>query len=61
MIFTHGYRKLFRAGKLADTAGCFDHIGMKPGKLDALCAPSMERDIGVLRLPGLATRRRAPG
>jgi putative oxidoreductase len=46
MIFTHGYRKIFRGGKLAGTDGWFDSIGMKPGNLNALAAASTELRVG---------------
>jgi putative oxidoreductase len=55
MIFTHGYRKFFRGGKLAGTAGWFEKIGMKPGRLNAVAAASTELGVGVLLTIGLLT------
>ena len=45
MIVAHGYAKVFRGGKLAGTAGWFESIGMKPGKLNAVMAA------GTMSLP----------
>jgi putative oxidoreductase len=55
MIFTHGYRKFFRGGKIAGTAGWLEKIGMRPGKLNALAAASTETGAGVLLTLGLLT------
>jgi putative oxidoreductase len=55
MIFTHGFRKIFRGGKLTGTAGWFESIGMKPGKLNAVAAASTETGVGVLLSVGLLT------
>lgn len=60
-IFAHGYRKFFRGGKLAGTAGWFDKIGMKPGKLNALMAASTEVGVGVLLTLGLLTSLASAG
>ena len=38
MIFAHGYQKFFRGGRIAGTAGWFESIGMKPGRVNALAA-----------------------
>ena len=61
MIFTHGYRKVFRGGKLAGTARWFDSIGMKPGKLHARAAAFTELGVGVLITFGLLTPLAAAG
>jgi len=55
MIFTHGFRKVFRGGKLAGTARWFDSIGMKPGMLNAYAAATTEIGAGVLLALGLLT------
>src|ERR1700691_4720665 len=55
MIFTHGYRKFFRGGKLVGTAGWFESIGMKPGRFNAVAAASTETGVGVLLTFGLLT------
>lgn len=55
MIFAHGFAKFFRGGKLPGTAGWFEKIGMRPGKLNALMAASAEVGVGVLLTLGLLT------
>jgi putative oxidoreductase len=60
-IFVHGYRKFFGGGKLAGTAGWFDKIGMKPGKLNALMAACTEVGVGVLLTLGLLTSLASAG
>lgn len=55
MIFTHGYRKAFRGGKIEGTARWFDSIGMKPGRLNAYAAASTELGVGVLLTLGFLT------
>lgn len=61
MIFTHGYRKIFRGGRLAGTARWFDSIGMKPGKLHARAAAFTETGVGVLLTLGVLTPLAAAG
>lgn len=61
MIFTHGYRKVFRGGKLAGTARWFDSIGMRPGKLHAYAAASTELGAGALLTLGLIMPLAAAG
>lgn len=51
----HGYGKFFRGGRLPGTAGWFDSIGMKPGKVHALLAASTEVGAGLLLAAGLLT------
>lgn len=53
MMASHGYAKIFRGGKLAGTAGWFDSIGMKPGRLHAPLAAGSEIGSGVLMALGL--------
>jgi putative oxidoreductase len=55
MIFSHGYAKVFRGGKLAGTAGWFNRIGMKPGKINAFMAASTELGVGILLSLGFLT------
>ena len=55
MIFTHGFRKVFRGGKLAGTARWFDSIGMKPGVVNAYAAALTEMGAGVLLVVGFLT------
>jgi putative oxidoreductase len=54
-IFAHGYQKFFLGGRIAGTAGWFDSIGMRPGKLNALAAATTETGSGVLMTLGLLT------
>lgn len=61
MIFAHGYQKFFRGGKIAGTAGWFDAIGMKPGKLHAYAAASTEISVGALMTLGLLVPLAAAG
>jgi putative oxidoreductase len=55
MMFTHGFRKVFRGGKLAGTARWFDSIGMRPGMVNAYAAAVTEMGAGVLLAVGLLT------
>jgi putative oxidoreductase len=61
MILAHGYAKVFRGGKIAGTAGWFESIGMKPGKLNAIMAAGTEIGVGVLLIIGFATPLAAAG
>jgi putative oxidoreductase len=61
MIFAHGYSKVFRGGKIAGTAGWFEKIGMRPGKINALLAAGTEMSVGVLLTLGLFTTFAAAG
>jgi putative oxidoreductase len=51
----HGYAKFFRGGKIPGTAGWFESIGMKPGKINALAAASTELGAGLLFAAGFFT------
>jgi len=55
MIFAHGFQKFFRGGRIAGTAGWFESIGMKPGRLNAYAAATTELSVGVLMALGMAT------
>ena len=55
MIFAHGFYKVFRGGKLAGTAGWFESIGMRPGKINAFLAAATEWSVGVLLVVGFLT------
>lgn len=55
MIFAHGFQKYFRGGRIAGTAGWFESIGMKPGRLNAYAAATTELGVGILMSLGLAT------
>lgn len=51
----HGYAKYFSGGRIAGTAGWFDSMGMRPGKVHAHLAASTEIGSGVLLALGLLT------
>ncbi|MGI9614585.1 MAG: DoxX family protein [Acidimicrobiales bacterium] len=51
----HGYAKMFRGGRIEGTAGWFDSMGMKPGRIHALLASITEMGSGVLLAVGLFT------
>jgi putative oxidoreductase len=51
----HGYGKFFTGGRIAGTAGWFESIGMRPGKVQALLAASTEVGSGLLMVLGLLT------
>lgn len=51
----HGYGKFFRGGRIPGTAGWFDSMGMKPGKLHALLAATTEVGSGLMLAAGLLT------
>ena len=51
----HGYGKLFRGGRIPGTAGWFDSIGMRPGKVHAWLAALTEVGAGLLLALGLLT------
>jgi len=57
----HGYGKFFRGGRIAGTAGWFDSMGMRPGKVHALLAASTEVGAGLLFALGLLTSLAALG
>ncbi len=51
----HGYNKFFGGGRIPGTAGWFDSMGMKPGKVHAVLAASTEMGSGILLALGLLT------
>ena len=57
----HGWAKRFSGGGLSGTAGWFDSIGMRPGKLHANLASSTEMLTGVLLAVGFLTSFAAAG
>ncbi|MCP4435141.1 MAG: DoxX family protein [Actinomycetia bacterium] len=61
MLFAHGYQKLFLGGRIEGTAGWFESMGMKPGKLNAWAAALTETGTGVLMTIGLLTPFAAAG
>ncbi len=54
-IAAHGYGKFFLGGKIPGTAGWFDSMGMKPGRLHAYMAASTEVGGGLIFAAGLLT------
>jgi len=57
----HGYAKVFQGGRLDGTAGWFDSIGMRPGKLHARLAAGTEILTGLGLAVGLLTTPSAAG
>jgi len=57
----HGLFKFFGGGKLPGTAGWFDSIGMRPGKLHAAMAATTETATGVMLAIGFLTPLAAAG
>ena len=51
----HGYAKIFRGGRLAGTAGWFDSMGMRPGRVHARFAAFGELATGTCITLGLLT------
>ncbi len=51
----HGYAKYFKGGRISGTAGWFDSMGMRPGKVHAHLAASTEIGSGLLLALGLFT------
>ena len=60
-IAAHGYGKFFQGGRIPGTAGWFDSMGMRPGKVHALLAASTEVGAGLLMALGLLTSFAAAG
>lgn len=54
-LAAHGYGKFFRGGRIPGTAGWFDSMGMRPGKMHAYLAASTEVGAGLLFAVGLFT------
>lgn len=57
----HGYAKVFQGGKLDGTAGWFDSIGMRPGKIHARLAAFTEILAGLGLAVGVLTTFSAAG
>ncbi|ARE37751.1 DoxX family protein (plasmid) [Rhodococcus sp. BH4] len=54
-VAAHGYNKFFGGGRIAGTAGWFDSIGMRPGRMHAVLAATTEFAAGILFAFGLLT------
>ena len=57
----HGWQKFFTGGRMPGTAGWFDGMGMKPGKVMAPLAASTEIGAGLGFAIGLLTPRMSAG
>lgn len=57
----HGYQKFFMGGRIAGTAGWFESLGMKPGRLHAYLAACTEISCGLGFAAGLLTPLTAAG
>lgn len=53
VMIAHGYNHIFGGGKITGTAGWFESLGMRPGKLHAWTASLVELVAGVLLVLGL--------
>jgi putative oxidoreductase len=60
-MLAHGWRHAFGGGRLPGTAGWFESIGIRPGRVHALLATVTEIGSGVLLLFGLLTPLAAAG
>lgn len=60
-MIAHGYNHIFRGGKIAGTAGWFESLGMRPGKLHAWLASLTELGAGAMLALGLVTPLAAGG
>ncbi len=57
----HGYQKVFLGGRIAGTAGWFESLGMRPGRVHAVLAASTEIASGLGFALGLLTPLTAAG
>ena len=55
IMLAHGVNHVFRGGKIEGTAGWFESLGMKPGKLHAWVASLTEIGAGALLIVGFLT------
>lgn len=61
IMLAHGVNHVFRGGKIEGTAGWFESLGMKPGKLHAWLASLTEIGAGTMLIVGLLTPLAAAG
>jgi putative oxidoreductase len=61
VMLAHGINHIFGGGKIAGTAGWFESLGMRPGRLHAWMASVTEIGAGILLLLGLLTPLAAAG
>lgn len=57
----HGYQKFFMGGRIQGTAGWFESLGMKPGKVHAYLAACTELACGLGFAAGILTPLTAAG
>jgi putative oxidoreductase len=57
----HGYQKFFLGGRIEGTAGWFESLGMRPGRLHAYLAACTEISCGLGMAVGLLTPLTAAG
>lgn len=55
VMFAHGYNHIFGGGRIAGTAGWFESLGMRPGRLHAWVASLAELGGGLLLIIGFLT------
>lgn len=60
-MIAHGYNHIFGGGKIEGTAGWFESLGLRPGKLHAWLASLTELGAGVMLILGLLNPFAAAG
>ncbi|MER6813428.1 DoxX family protein [Spirillospora sp. NPDC000708] len=60
-LIAHGWNHAFGGGRIEGTAGWFESMGLRPGRLHALAATGTELGAGALLLLGLLTPLAAAG
>jgi putative oxidoreductase len=61
VMLAHGINHIVGGGKIAGTAGWFESLGMRPGKLHAWLASLTEVGAGLMLIAGFATSLAAAG
>jgi putative oxidoreductase len=61
VMLAHGYNHAFRGGRIPGTAGWFESIGIRPGRVHAMLATVTELAVGPMLLVGLLTPLAAAG
>src|SRR3954465_4435674 len=60
-MIAHGYSHIYRGGKIKGTAGWFESLGLRPGKLHAWLASLTELGAGALLIVGFLNPLAAAG
>ena len=60
-MIAHGYNHIWGGGKIAGTAGWFESLGLKPGKLHAWLASLTELGAGAMLIVGVLNPLAAAG